>query len=610
MFKNKNMLIVTLVAFSALTLWAAPSITTVTKNADPVGKYVKLELTVGLTATYTNPYDPAQIDLWTEFTSPTNKLWRVNGFYNGTQWKVRFAANETGTWSYVVKATDATGSGQSSAGSFSCVASNYHGWVKIGPNKRYLCYDDGTSFYGVGSCHAWSVTTSTLDQMQAIGFNTYVYWNGTYDQSGGNNLIESNASGMGRYDQGKCTRIDSLINWSEARGLTMILVVWPHDYLAQNIGGSWVKAWSSNPYNTICTAANFYSDANAWTYQTKQYRYIIARWGYSRGLSGWQTVDEISGTDGWSNQTAANAWTTNIATYFQTNDPFRHPTTASHGDYWPHGDSVNDLSNTENYGSTTPASTASLVQTLWNGYLKPAIAGEYTTTNAHTNLWASLSNGIAITPLMWQFNQGWSSAISANFPPLENFIAGINFANLTGLALASVTVTGATAYGITSNQLTFGWITGTISGRNLSVTGLANGSYSLEWWDCTAGTTISTSAVSVTTGSLTTTVPTTSQTDMAFKIISPTKVIAQSSRQRTDFRPVIAYKQGALRLLEPMAENSMIDIITALGRVVVHCKVTGANATSVPVGRLGRGVYFARIMSGDKNALQRLLVND
>jgi len=26
---------------------------------------------------------------------------------------------------------------------------------------------------------------------------------------------------------------------------------------------------------------------------------MIARWGYSRALESWQTVDEIGGTDGW-----------------------------------------------------------------------------------------------------------------------------------------------------------------------------------------------------------------------------------------------------------------------------------------------------------------------
>ena len=159
MFKKKIMQTAILVTFSTLTLRAA-SITTVTKNPDPVGKYVKFELTVALGATYTNPYDPTQIDLSAQFTSPTNKGWKVNGFYDGSQYKIRFAANETGTWSYVVTATDAGGTATSPGGTFSCTASSYHGWIKIAPNNRYLCYDDGTSFYGIGMAYCWSVTTA------------------------------------------------------------------------------------------------------------------------------------------------------------------------------------------------------------------------------------------------------------------------------------------------------------------------------------------------------------------------------------------------------------------------------------------------------------------
>jgi hypothetical protein len=81
----------------ALGLWAAPSIGSVTRSADSVGKYVKLELTVSMTASYSNPYNPSEIDMWAEFTSPTSKAWKINGFYDGSNWKVRFAANETGT---------------------------------------------------------------------------------------------------------------------------------------------------------------------------------------------------------------------------------------------------------------------------------------------------------------------------------------------------------------------------------------------------------------------------------------------------------------------------------------------------------------------------------
>ena len=190
-------------------------------------------------------------------------------------------------------------------------------------------------------------------------------------------------------------------------------------------------------------------------------------------LGGWQTVDEISGTCGWSNQATANAWTGKIAAYFQTNDPFRHPTEASQGNYWAAGDSVNDLSNTEVYGNLSDTNIASTVQTLWTGFKKPCIMGEtgyvQDVTVFHSVLWSALAAGASITPLWWAFlpDQNWNNADSAQYPPFVKFIAGLNVAGLTSLAQAHVAVAGAKAWGITSDQVAFGWISGTISGKNL-----------------------------------------------------------------------------------------------------------------------------------------------
>jgi hypothetical protein len=511
-------------AFAAAPLNAAPAVGKVTQSTGQVGKYAKLELTVELNASFTNAYNPDEIDLQGEFTSPTRKVWKVNGFYDGSQWKIRFAANETGTWYYVVKARDSTGRTQNSTAVFSCVASTNHGWVKIAPNHRYLSYDDGTSFYGVGACYPWSNSTNGFDQMQQLGFNTYVYWNGTYDREGGNNLIESTASGLGRYDAAKCRRIDNLIDWSEARGLGMILVIWPHDYLSEGMRG-WPVGWPKNPYATITTSTNFYADTNAWAYQKKMYRYIIARWGYSPALLSWQTIDEISGTPGWvANRPAANAWAGRIAKFFQTQDPFKHPSNASHGNFWDEGNQADDLSNTEIYGNYSLSNIVSTIHRLWNGYEKPCIMGETGVDRAaevaHRKLWAGLASGISITPLFWSFNQGWNTNAASQFAPLEKFIAGINFAGLTSPVLAKVAVPDAGAYGINSDQLTFGWITGDISGKNLNVTGLRNGGYRVEWWDCVAGTVLSTNATAVTDGSMSLAIPATTQPDLGFKIIA------------------------------------------------------------------------------------------
>jgi hypothetical protein len=618
MNKNKFMISAILVMFFMIMLWAAPSISTVTRSADQVGKYAKIELVVGLTGTYTNPYDPDQIDLSATFTAPSGTKWKINGFYgvdasNNLSWKIRFAPDEVGAWSYTVQAIDPTGTATGPGGTFTCTASTNHGWLRVASNGRYLKLDDGSSFYGVGPCYPYNVTFPGFHQLQSYGCNTYVYWNGTNDGYG---LIESVASGIGKYDQPKCRRVDSLLDSSESLGLKMFFVLWPHDYLGQSLVPGWTEQWSDHtPYASVVDkAADFYGDSTAWKYEQKEYRYIIARYSYHQSLGGWQTIDEINGTDGWvSNQAAANAWTTKMADYFHTNDLFKHPTNASEAnDYWAHGDSVNDMTNTENYNSTTAASWASLVQKLWNGNKKPAIVGESTNSNAHTNLWSTLATGIAITPLMWQFNantSSWSPTISANWPPVVAFVKGINFAGLTNLKQATATVTGATAYGISSDQITFGWITGTFSGKSLSATGLANGGSTLEWWNTTAGTILSTNAVTVTGGALTAAIPVSTAADIAFKIISPlgVGVIQQSSPLTINSKQVITYDHGALRLLKPLSGDAVVTITTVAGREIARYAVTGSNVSVIPVDRLESGVYFAKVTSGSGSIVQKVI---
>jgi len=140
--------------------------------------------------------------------------------------------------------------------------------------------------------------------------------------------------------------------------------------------------------------------------------------------------------------------------------------------------------------------------------------------------------------------------------------------------------------------------------------GWPNKTFSLVFFDCTAGTVLSTNSVTVTNGTLTATVPT-SASDIAFKALTPVQVIARSAPKETRLRPMpnIAYENGALVLRNvSMDENSLVDITTALGSAVARYKVTDAKVTMLPIKRLGQGVYFAGFSSGKNKIFQRIVV--
>ncbi|MDZ7721870.1 MAG: DUF5060 domain-containing protein [candidate division KSB1 bacterium] len=203
-------------------------------NSTVVGKYEKIEIRFHIEkADYDNPYNPEEIDVRGVFVAPSGKEWNQYGFYDDYQnqniWKVRFAANETGAWSYRLLAQASSGNTSTELFHFQVSESDYHGWIKVSPDHpHYFMHDDGTSFYGVGPYYPWGVSngSSGLGQLEEYGANFWGYWNIPY--GGEIRIIESMQSGLGRYDQEKCGRIDQLIEWSEERNLKMMFAIWPH----------------------------------------------------------------------------------------------------------------------------------------------------------------------------------------------------------------------------------------------------------------------------------------------------------------------------------------------------------------------------------------------
>lgn len=541
MIKIKNCLCIfislTILFICGSHLEATPVINSVSENKDPVAKYEKFELSVDFGASYSNPYNPDEVNLAAVFTSPSNVVWGVNGFYDGTSWLVRFAANETGQWSYVVKVTDSTGTKTSNTYTFTCDTSSYHGWLKVSSvNTHYLMYDDSATFYGIGHCRAWNPETTSLSTLASYGGNFLVYWNGPpWDR-----MIESMTSGIGKYDQNECDFIDGLLERCEQNGVYLCLVIWPHPALRDNIPWSDGKWTSNNPYSTITTAANFFTDTTSWQYQQKLYRYIIARWGYSRALGVWNFISEIDGTAGYYyNKTGAETWCSNIQTYFDTNDPYGHLTSGSKsGDvYWSKGYGIFDLAEMHSYNDSknavTVASTiATQTRRMWNDFTKPAFHGEFGTDDSnlqpkhlHNGIWAGLASGAAITPLDWNDGGDWGDMTSDMLNHMKyfaDFVEGIDFANLAFVP-ATVSVSGCNAWGMRTSDFAFGWIqntSGNVDGKDFTISGLNDRTYQVQWYDTWTGTIVGiNNDVNCSGGSLTNTIPSVSRVDIACKII-------------------------------------------------------------------------------------------
>jgi hypothetical protein len=494
---------------------APPEVTFIRSNADSIGLYNKFEIGLNIKAEFDNPFDPAQIDITCSFTAPSGKQWVIHGFYDNsrfTLWKIRFAPDETGRWTYTIRITDKNGTTNVASKFFTVVPSTFGGPLGIAPNKRYLQYADGKSFYGVGFWYndgGGQVKTEVLDQLRDLGVNFIASFI---------TPLETIGTGLGRYDQGLSSRVDSLLKFCEDRDMVLSLNIWFHAFLSDT---TWAPGrWFANPYNTITTAKDFYHSALAWSFQEKLYRYMIARWGYSRALSDWMVMDEVNGTDGWTggDSVAAGNWARQVQAFFATNDPYRHMTfgTRSGGikEWWPESYQTFDMAAREIYeaqghsmdrrgtveGETIHPLTRSYtnyvtqVDKLWEGYEKPAIIAESGWDHVfydpsmpgylqlyHDALWACLTSGTAMTPFWWAYSPRINdNMISSQLTSFRNFTDQIPFARLTGLTHAEVFVSAGNGYAIRSEQMVFGWVANPmtdVAADSVKVRGMAAGNY-------------------------------------------------------------------------------------------------------------------------------------
>jgi hypothetical protein len=168
-----------------------PVISGVQLDRTELPRYESLEMTLTMKADYSNPYDSREVKLDGTFRGPDGAEMKVPGFWDGQNaWRIRFTPSREGPWTYQLVLTDAHGSSAPAEGGFAVTPSDLHGWVRAGNlvdpaySSRYLAYDDGTPFYGVGHCDAWSILTSgfsidkgvTLFETMKTGGENYVVW--------------------------------------------------------------------------------------------------------------------------------------------------------------------------------------------------------------------------------------------------------------------------------------------------------------------------------------------------------------------------------------------------------------------------------------------------
>jgi hypothetical protein len=511
----------------ATTAESKPVIQGIRVAEDTVRQYDKFEAQISLDAAYKNPFDPQDIDISAIFTSPSGKEYFINGFYYynnwSSLWMVRFSPNESGRWLYKINVQDLEGSVTSDPDTFMVISSRYRGPIRVSSiNNRYLEYADGTSYYGVGLWYndnysrfnQGQVRPEELNHLKSLGVNFI---------SSFITPLETMGTGLGRYDQNLCGRLDELLEWCEEQEILLSLNLWFHPYLSKTVWPGGNRRWNTNPYQLVCEAEDFYSNPKAWNYQEQLYRYMIARWGYSHALAIWFIIDEVNGTDGWASgdSVGANRWAKMVHQYFKANDPYNHLTTGTRSggikEFWHEGYQIFDLAAREIYeaqgfpilrdgkidsGDDHPLKLSyqnyvNEVQKLWFGYKKPVIIGETGWDHTfyepnmpgylaqyHNTLWSCLSCGAAMTPFWWALSPFMNdNVVNHQLSSISRFVAGIPFSKLVDVTPIEATLSNGDAFAISSKQLIFGWVVNPltdVSGAVVTLCSQPEGEYILQ----------------------------------------------------------------------------------------------------------------------------------
>lgn len=423
---------------------------------------------------------------------------------NINHWVVRFSPNETGLWKFNLKKRENNESleyqyPENNHLEFICVDSDLPGFVRLRDNS-YLERTNGDGFIPVGNSLPWFErepwrgtceygTNQIFHFMDLMSDNNINFFRFEVNFFEGISIIgydftlEKNFCRY--YNQKAAWQLDRIMDYAEEKNMFILFALFAHvqlgdvgvisqyhapdgyvyDYGFYNSNNEFVDghchgAWSLyHPYNEYLSINNlpsapdsrlnlkspyeFHSDSLARDEQKKVIRYILARWGYSNHLLGYELMDEADRIDVSNvNDTHPNYivppieldqsivdWHIDIVEFIRIHDTHKHLITTAYADMdHPTTGQVYDLmdfTQIHNYTNYLVAPWDYVQETYWsyihdyhNRFQKPTMIGEHNYIlypdintldpnlyNLKDNLWATLHNGSFAPASYWtQFN--------------------------------------------------------------------------------------------------------------------------------------------------------------------------------------------------------------
>ena len=291
-----------------------------------VGKYDKLELGVRVNDKINkqieeflidnnkglNPYNPEDISVEMIFVSPSYNEKKIFGFfyedivrtseswkkvYTEYNWRVRFAPDEIGRWTFILKIF-AKGEEISSFGSkFKCIESKNKGIVKRNykgdETDRYLYLSETKkTFFTIGH----NIAHSAYYKLTPKKADQHKQWLTELAENGGNFFrlelgAQNGLPDWNNYEDytskmAQMWEFDQLTEHAHELGLYFILF---RHHTEVTEGESWdVARWANNPYKLgfdLSDRQSYFTNEEVIKWQKNALRYIFSRWGYNSSFA-------------------------------------------------------------------------------------------------------------------------------------------------------------------------------------------------------------------------------------------------------------------------------------------------------------------------------------
>jgi len=420
--------------------------------APTIPRYAKFEASWTLPSQTGNPFDPADNDVQVTFAGPGHTAVTVPAFWDGDRWRVRFAPTRVGAYRLSVRRN---GQGFLPAdlrpARFRCVSSASFGFVRRDPKviQRFV-FDNGRTYYPLGMDAAWTNRqmpdyAPTFVQMHKAGMNWariwMNYWDGkTLDWS----PDRTQNPKPGYYLMDAARRWDAILDAADKNGVFVQMTLQHHGPYTEHTDPN----WRDNPFNTanggfLARPDDFFTDAEARRLTRNKYRYIVARWGYSTHLMGWELFNEVQNiTEARSHFADVVTWHKEMAAVLRADDTNRHLVTTSNS---PTNDPLARIGLDYDQVHTYPSDIISFFATL-RGMDKPVFTAEWGPSDAkkdmteaflHDGLWASLMAPTAGAGQFWFWDQVIPHAWWPQYASASGFLRAFSVNDYPGLAALS-----------------------------------------------------------------------------------------------------------------------------------------------------------------------------